>query len=91
MNNRKYFDSLDGKLNVVGEEIKLYREQLKMSRQDLSNQLMIFGLDISSQSIFDIENGYRTVVDYELSAIAKILNVTTDKLLQNFNEYLISF
>ncbi len=91
MNNRKYFDSLDGKLNVVGEEIKLYREQLKMSRQDLSNQLMIFGIDISSQSIFDIENGYRTVVDYELSAIAKILNVTTDKLLQNFNEYLISF
>ena len=91
MNNRKYFDSLDGKLNVVGKEIKLYREQLKMSRQDLSNKLMMFGIDISSQSIFDIENGYRTVVDYELSAIAKILNVTTDKLLQDFNEHLISF
>lgn len=88
MNTRKYIDKLDGKLNTVGDNIKIIRENNKLSRQDLSNKLMILGIDISSQSIFDIETGSRTVVDYELCAIAKILNTTTDTLLENFKEYL---
>lgn len=49
---------------------------------------MILGIDISSQLIFDIETGTRTVIDYELCAIAKILGVTTDSLLEDFNSYL---
>lgn len=88
MNTRKYFDKLNGKLNAVGDNIKTSREENKMSRQDLSNKLMILGLDISSQSIFDIETGVRTVVDYELCAIAKVLNVDTNVLLKDFREYL---
>lgn len=88
MNTRKYFDKLNGKLNTVGDNIKIVREQQKISRQALSNQLMILGIDISSQSIFDIETGSRTVVDYELCSIAKILNVDTDFLLKDFKKYL---
>ena len=49
---------------------------------------MILGVDISSQSIFDIETGTRTVIDYELCAIAKILNTTSDDLMKDFKEYL---
>ena len=49
---------------------------------------MILDIDIPSQSIFDIETETRTVVDYELCAIPKILGVTTDSLLENFNSYL---
>ena len=88
LNSRKYHDILNGKLNTVGKNIKLNREKQKKSRQYLSNQLMILGIDISSQSIFDIETGTRTVIDYELCAIAKILGVTTDSLLEDFNSYL---
>lgn len=88
MNSRKYLDILNGKLNTVGKNIKLNREKQKKSRQYLSNQLMILGIDISSQSIFDIETGTRTVIDYELCAIAKILGVTADSLLEDFNSYL---
>lgn len=88
MNTRKYIDKLGGNLNVVGSNIKFIREQQKISRQELSNKLMILGIDISSQSIFDIETGARTVVDYELCAIAKILNVNTDIILKDFKEYL---
>lgn len=88
MNTRKYIDKLDGKLNIVGNNIKITREENKISRQDLSNKLMILGIDISSQSIFDIETGERTIIDYELCAIAKILNITTDDLLKDFKEYL---
>lgn len=88
MNTRKYIDKLDGKLNTVGNNIKIIREDKKISRQALSNKLMILGIDISAQSIFDIETGVRTVVDYELCAIAKILNVDTDLLLKDFKKYL---
>ena len=88
MNTRKYIDNLDGKLNIVGKNIKLLREKNNISRQYLSDQLMILGIDISSQSIFHIESGSRTVIDYELCAIAKILGVTADELLQDFKNHI---
>lgn len=88
MNTRKYIEKLDNKLNSVGSKIRELREEEKLSRQDLSDKLMILGIDISSQSIFDIENGERTVIDYELCAIAKVLNTTTDNLLNDFKKYL---
>lgn len=59
-----------------------------MSRQTLSAKLMVLDLDISSQSIFDIETGLKTVTDYELCAIAKILNHSSDELLKDFREEL---
>ncbi len=88
MNTRKYIDNLGGKLNTVGDNIKIAREKNNLSRQNVSDQLMILGIDISSQSIFDIETGARTVIDYELCAFAKILNISTDTLLKNFRNYL---
>ncbi len=88
MNTRKYIDNLAGKLNTVGDNIKMTREKNNLSRQTVSDQLMILGIDISSQSIFDIETGSRTVINYELCAFAKILNTTTDALLKNFRNYL---
>lgn len=88
MNTRKYNEKLDGKLNTVGINIKTIREQNGLSRQNLSNELMFLGIDISSQSIFDIETGTRTVIDYELCAIAKVLHITTDDLLKDFKNYL---
>lgn len=89
MNTRKYLEKLDGKLNIVGKNIELYREKNNnMSRQALSDKLILMGIDISAQSIFDIEKGTRTVIDYELCAIAKILNATSDELMKDFKEYL---
>lgn len=88
MNTRKYFDKLDGKLNIVGKNIELCRERNNISRQMLSDKLILMGIDLSSQIIFNIEKGTRTVVDYELCAIAKILNTTSDELMKDFKNYL---
>ena len=57
----------EGKLNVVGEKIKYYRELNKLSYQKLSDKLMLLGIDIHKQAIYNIEIGIRTVVDYELN------------------------
>lgn len=88
MNSRKYLKSLGIKSNVVGKSIKNYRIKNNMSRQDLSNKLMLFGFDISPQSIFDIEIGTRSVIDCELCVISKILGIKSDELLEDFKKLL---
>ena len=88
MNPRKPIEKLNGKLNVVGSNIQKYREKMGISRQKLSNLLIMLGIDIHYQSIYDIEMGSRTVTDYELCAFAKVLNVSTDDLLIEFHDYL---
>ena len=50
-NKRKYSNALKGKLNTVGKNILILRTERKMSRQKLSDQLMLKGVDISTQSI----------------------------------------
>ena len=84
-NKRKYSNALKGKLNTVGKNIFNLRTEHKMSRQKLSDKLMLKGVDISTQSIYDIEVGKRTVLDYELCAIAKELDTSADELLQDFS------
>ena len=84
-NKRKYSNALNGNLNTFGKKIFLLRSEHKMSRQKLSDKLMLKGVDISTQSIYDIEVGKRTVLDYELCAIAKELNTSADELLKDFS------
>lgn len=74
----------DGKLNIVGQKIKYYREKNNLSYQRLSDKLMFLGIDIHKQSIYKIERGERTVVDYELCGFAKCLKVSLDDLLSDF-------
>lgn len=59
MNNSR---SKEGKLNVVGTKIKYYRELNNLSYQKLSDKLMLLGIDIHKQAIYNIEKGIRTVV-----------------------------
>lgn len=73
-----------GSLNVTGEKIKYYRELNNLSYQKLSNQLMLLGIDIHKQGIYNIEKGMRTVVDYELVGFAKCFNISVDKLLIDY-------
>lgn len=63
----------DGDLNVVGKKIQYYRKLNNLSYQGLSDRLMLYGIDIHKQSIYNIEIGVRTVVDYELCGFAMVL------------------
>lgn len=81
MRNSRNFN---GKLNVIGEKIKYYRIKNKFSYQKLSDKLMLVGIDINKQSIYRIEHGQRTIVDYELGALVKCLNISLDDLLLDY-------
>ena len=79
-NGRKKFDN---KLNISGEQIRKCRKACKMSREKLSAKLLIEeGIDISAQAIANIEENKRTVVDYELWGIAKILEIDMKDLIK---------
>lgn len=88
MNKRKTVDRLNGKVNIIGKSLNTFREEHKISRQVLSNKLMLLGIDLSAQSIYDIEMGVRTVTDYELCAIAKVLKIDFDFLIKDFIDYI---
>lgn len=83
-NSRKKFEG--NKVNVSGRRIKEYREKANLSRETLSAKLLLEGVDIPANSIANLENNLRTVVDYELCAIAKVLNVDVSVLLQDFQK-----
>lgn len=71
--------------NVVGNKIRYYRELNNFSYQKLSDMLLVqYGIDIHKQSIYNIEKGIRTVVDYELCAFAKCFGITVNDLTDDF-------
>lgn len=72
----------DGRNNICGLKIKEYRKQFKsFSQKKLADALQLNGLDIDKNAIQRIESGQRFVTDIELKAIAKVLNVSYDQLL----------
>ena len=83
---RNKYKALHGKLNVTGENINRTTLEQNISAQQLSDKLIMIGLDIHRQAIYDIESGKRTVADYELCAIAEMLNVSADILLKDFSK-----
>ncbi len=84
MISRKY----NGKSNVIGDTLKNLRKSKKLSRAGLSNKLMLLGIDINSDGIYKIEKGRRILKDFELTAIAMVLEVSEAELLSSFRKEL---
>lgn len=72
-----------GKNNLCGTRIREYRERLpeKPSQREFADMLQIEGLDVDKNAIQRIECGKRFVTDIELKAIAHVLNVSYQDLL----------
>ena len=66
--------NLNGYFNIVGSNIKKYRELKGISQRELA--------DISR-----IENHTLFIRDYEQKAICKVLGITEEQLFENTNQY----
>lgn len=84
-NKRKYPNQLKDNLNCIGYNIREYRLDKHWSRNKLSDQLLFLGVDISTQAIYDMEIGKRTILDYELFGIAKVLGISINDLFTGFD------
>ena len=78
------FIKYDDKLNVIGSKVRKYRENNKWSLTDLSNKLMLLGIDIPKSSLQNIEKGKRVVKEYEFYALCKVFNVSMEEMLKDF-------
>lgn len=74
-------NKFDGNLNVISRLLRKYRLEKGLSYETLSTKLELMGISIHKQSLYDIEMNKRTVKDYELFAIATILNIDVNDLL----------
>lgn len=70
-------------MNISGERIKLAREEKGLAQADLAAAMKVdFEIKIDRSDISEIERGVRGVKDYELEAIAQILEVSPVWLLR---------
>lgn len=67
--------------NIIGKQIKKLRLQQGLSQKALAEKLQLRGYEFSDLTILRIENGLRFVPDYEVKALAEILDVTYQELL----------
>lgn len=73
--------SSDGKNNICGKNIALYRKNMKISQRELADILQLNGLDIDKNAIQRIECGKRFVTDIEIIALSQVLHVNYNDLL----------
>lgn len=70
-------------INISGERIKTVRKAKKMGQVDLAAALELeFDITLTQSDISEIERQVRGVKDYELDAIARILQVSPLLLLR---------
>lgn len=70
-----------GSQNMVGLRVTDARKRLGMKQTELLSKLQTVGIDISIPALSLLEGQKRPVSDFELNALANILNVSVDWLL----------
>ncbi len=74
-----------GKSNAYGGLIEKYRLEKGYSRSDLSRELDLIDIPISSDELYKIEKQIKIIKDFELIAICNILNIRLDQLSELIN------
>jgi transcriptional regulator with XRE-family HTH domain len=68
------------RLNVIGPKVRAVRESLDLSQEELAAKCQVAGLDITRGTLAKIEACVRSVADFEVHALARMLKVPVDTL-----------
>lgn len=79
--------NLNGYYNIIGSNIKKYRELKGFTQRQLADKLTLLGVNIFNSDISRIENNTLFIRDYELIAICKVLNISSEQLFENTDRY----
>ena len=63
-------------------QVKELRKGLRISQRELSDRLIVNGLDIDKNAVQRIESGQRFVTDIEIIYLAKVLNISVEELIR---------
>lgn len=72
----------DGRNNLCGKNVAVYRKNLGISQRVLADLLQINGLDIDKNAVQRIESWQRFVTDIELKALAIVFQKSVDAMLE---------
>ena len=70
-----------GDRNIIGARVEQQRKAIGLKQKDLLTQLQINGIDLNASGLSKLEGQLRYVTDFELVAIAKVLNVSINWLV----------
>ena len=76
------------KKNIIGSRIRKARRDSHFTQMKLATQMQLLGVRIDRAGIAKIETGIRPVSDIEITAIAKILQVSLLSLFEESGENL---
>ncbi|WP_286910873.1 helix-turn-helix domain-containing protein [Clostridium sp. UBA1652] len=68
--------------NIIGKRVRLIRKNKNLTQKDLVAKINLHGVKIDEPMLSRIESQTRPVLDYEVSAIADSLEVSTDNLFK---------
>ena len=72
---------------LFGSNIKKYRELMGFSQKDLSDKLILLGINLYHSDISRIECNTLFIRDFEQKAICKVLNISYKQLFENTDKY----
>lgn len=75
--------SADGKNNLCGAQITLFRKELGLSQKKLADRLQLAGLDLDKNAVQRMESGQRFVTDIELAVLCRVLKKSYEELLKS--------
>ncbi|MBR6551991.1 MAG: XRE family transcriptional regulator [Clostridia bacterium] len=70
-----------GDRNICGKKVEARRKEIGMKQKDLLTQLQIRGVDLNASGLSKLEGQIRSVSDFELVALAEVLNTNVAWLL----------
>ena len=74
---------LNGKKNIVGNNLKKYREIKSLSQRDVCKKLELLGLQIYNSDIHYMEHGKKPIKDYEAKALSIALGITLEQMYED--------
>ena len=79
--------NLNGYFNIVGPNIKKYRELKGLSQRELADKTALLGVTLYHSDVSRIENQTLFIRDYEPKAICKVLDITEQQLYEDTDQY----
>lgn len=70
--------------NIVFKAVKLSRIRNNLTQSQLAAKMQTAGINIDQQMISKIENNTRFVTDYELACLCKVLKISPNEILAEF-------
>lgn len=75
-----------GDRNIIGARVTMARKAKGMKQTELLAKLQLAGIEMSASALSLLEGQKRPVMDFELNALADVLDVSMDWLCGNTDE-----